>query len=86
MALDRDALGQVTRARFCFGGVAAVPLRVPLAEAAVTGQAWNEAAAHRVQETLDGTLTPLGDHRGSREYRLEVSKSLVHKFWWEHRS
>ena len=26
----------------------------------------------------------MSDHRGSGEYRLEVSKSLVEKFWWEH--
>ena len=33
---------------------------------------------------LDRTLQPMSDHRGSKEYRLEVSKSLVEKFRWEH--
>ena len=33
---------------------------------------------------LDRTLQPMSDHRGSKEYRLEVSKSLVEKFQWEH--
>jgi len=36
-----------------------------------------------VQGILDRVLDPIGDHRGSREYRLEVSKSLVEKFQWE---
>jgi xanthine dehydrogenase iron-sulfur cluster and FAD-binding subunit A len=31
------------------------------------------------------TLTPLSDHRGSADYRLQVSASLVEKFWWETR-
>jgi len=31
-------------------------------------------------------LTPLGDHRGSKEYRLEVSRSLIAKCWWEGRA
>jgi xanthine dehydrogenase small subunit len=84
MAVDVDAHGQVRRARFAFGGVAATPIRVEGAEMAVFGQAWNDAAVERVQAILDRILQPLTDHRGSKEYRLEVSKSLVEKFRWEH--
>jgi xanthine dehydrogenase small subunit len=86
MALDRDAAGRVRRARFAFGGVAATPLLVAEAEDAVRGQPWNEAAVERVQAVLDRTLTPMSDHRGSKAYRLEVSKSLVEQFWWEGRA
>jgi xanthine dehydrogenase small subunit len=85
MAIDRDAHGIVRRARFAFGGVAATPLRVVAAEDAILGHAWNEDAVERVQQILDRTLTPMSDHRGSAEYRLAVSKSLVEKFWWESR-
>jgi xanthine dehydrogenase small subunit len=42
-------------------------------------------AVERVQRALDRTLTPMSDHRGSKEYRLEVSRSLVERFWWEQR-
>jgi xanthine dehydrogenase small subunit len=76
----------VRRARFAFGGVAATPVRLADAEAATLGQPWNEAAVERVQRVIERTLTPMSDHRGSREYRLQVSKSLVEKFWWESRS
>ena len=41
--------GKVRRARFAFGGVAATPLRVAEAEAAVVDQPWNDAAVERVQ-------------------------------------
>jgi xanthine dehydrogenase small subunit len=85
MAIDRDRSGRVRRARFAFGGVAATPLLVAEAEQAVTGQLWNEAAVEQVQQVLDRGLTPMSDHRGSKEYRREVSKSLVEKFWWESR-
>ena len=85
MAIDRDVTGRVRGARFAFGGVAATPLLVAEAERAVVGQLWNEAAAGRVQDVLDRVLAPMSDHRGSKEYRLEVSKSLVEKFWWESR-
>jgi len=86
MAMDWDGGGRVRRARFTFGGVAATPLRVVEAEEATTNQAWNEAAVERVQRILDRTLTPMSDHRGSKEYRLAVAKSLVEKFWWERRA
>jgi xanthine dehydrogenase small subunit len=83
MAMDLDGAGRVGRARFALGGVAATPVRVIEAEESVTGQQWNQAAVERVQRIFDRTLRPMSDHRGSKEYRLEVSKSLVEKYWWE---
>jgi xanthine dehydrogenase small subunit len=84
MALDVDLHGKVRRARFAFGGVAAIPVRASEAEAAVIDQPWNGAAVERVQAILERILQPMSDHRGSKEYRLEVSKALVEKFQWEH--
>jgi xanthine dehydrogenase small subunit len=85
MAMDWDASGRIARARFAFGGVAAIPLRALAAEDAILGQRWNDAAVERAQAALDRTIEPIGDHRGSAEYRLAVSKSLVAKFLWERR-
>jgi xanthine dehydrogenase small subunit len=85
MAMDWDGSGRISRARFAFGGVAAIPLRAVTAEEAILGQRWNEAAVERVQAALDRTLEPIGDHRGSAAYRLAVAKSLVGKFLWERR-
>ena len=59
------------------------PFSIFEAENAIVGQPWNEAAVGRVQRILDRTLQPVSDHRGSKEYRLEVSKSLVEKYQWE---
>jgi xanthine dehydrogenase small subunit len=83
MSMDWDAAGRIVRARFAFGGVAATPVRVESAEAAIAGVRWNESSVERVQEILAGALHPLSDHRGSAEYRLAVSQSLVAKFRWE---
>ena len=83
ISMDLDAVDRVVRAVFAFGGVAAVPLRVYAAEEAALGQRWNQAAVERVQSVLERTLQPISDHRGSAEYRVEVAKSLVEKFWWE---
>jgi len=83
LALDIDASGRVRKARFAFGGVAATPVRASAAEEAVAGEAWNLSSVRRAQAALERTLRPLSDHRGSAEYRMEVSKSLIEKLWWE---
>ena len=85
MAMDWDKSGKVTRARFAFGGVAAIPRRVAAAEEAAVGADWNDAAVERVQAALGRTLEPISDHRGSAEYRLAVARSLIAKFHWEQR-
>ena len=83
LAIDLDAAGVVQRARFAFGGVAARPIRATEAEAAVEGHAWTENVVEHAQAVLATTLAPLGDHRGSQAYRLEVSRQLIAKCWWE---
>jgi xanthine dehydrogenase small subunit len=83
IALERDGAGRVRHARVVFGGVAATPLRVGEAEHAVVGQMWNETAVERMQQVLARTLSPISDARGSKEYRLEVAKSLIEKFYSE---
>jgi len=85
LAMDWDGTGRITRARFAFGGVAAVPLRATEAEEVVIGRRWNEATAERAQAALARTLKPISDHRGSAEYRVAVAKSLLAKFLWERR-
>ena len=84
IAVERAGDGRVTQARFCFGGVAATPVRVEAAEQAVLGSVWDDAATARVQAVLGETLHPLSDHRGTREFRLAIVQSLVAKFAWEH--
>ncbi len=83
LAVDVDASGRVARARVAFGGVAATPVRATRAEAALEGQALNAEAVGRVCGIFDETLRPIDDVRGSKAYRLAVSKRLVEKFVWE---
>jgi xanthine dehydrogenase small subunit len=83
MALDLDGTGTVRRARFAFGGMAATPLRAVAAEETVEGQAWDADAVSRARTSLAGTVRPIGDHRGSRDFRLAVGRRLFDKFWWE---
>ena len=85
LSLDWDERGRIARARFAFGGVAPVPLRVLSAEEAAIGQFWNEGTVQRVQREIERALQPIDDHRGSAAYRLALAKGLVEKFYWEWR-
>ena len=82
-SLDFDSLGRVQSAVLAFGGVAATPVRAFEAERAITGEPWRETTVEKAVRVLDATLTPRSDHRGSAEYRAEVAKSLLRKFWGE---
>jgi len=85
MAIDCNDSGMVTRARFAFGGVAAIPLRAAAAEEAILGRLWNEDAVDRARAALELAIRPISDHRGSAEYRRAVAGSLLSKFLCEWR-
>ncbi len=80
--LDGDV---VTHARFAFGGMAAVVKRAAGAEAAVIGQAWNEATVQAAMRALDSDFTPLSDLRASADYRRQVARGLLKRLWLETR-
>ena len=61
--------------RMAFGGVAATPVRCLEAEQA--------ASVSEAKAVIAKILKPIGDHRGSAEYRLAMAQSLLDKFWYE---
>lgn len=83
ISMDFDDAGRITRARFAFGGVAAIPMRAVAAENTVIGERLNKASVDRARAVLEQGLQPISDHRGSTEYRAAVASSLIEKFWWE---
>ena len=81
--LDGDA---VVGVRFVFGGMAATVRHAERAEAAVLGKAWNEATVSAAQQALDEDFTPLTDMRASADYRRQVARNLLQRFWLETRA
>ena len=82
-SISRDGAGRITRARLAYGGVAAVPLRALEAEQSLEGTYGDSVDLARAKASLRNTLHPIGDHRGSAEYRLALAQSLLDKFWFE---
>ena len=84
-AIELD--GDVVKAiRLAFGGMAAVVKRAALAEAALLGQPWTQAAVQRAQAALAGDFSPLSDVRASAAYRLQVAQNLLQRLWLETRT
>ncbi|HME10512.1 MAG TPA: FAD binding domain-containing protein [Bryobacteraceae bacterium] len=65
-----------SQVRLAFGGVAAIPLRVPAAEQILEeSMDWDNAMV-----AIGRSLSPLSDHRGSAAYRSAMAQSLLDKF------
>ncbi|MFZ6871433.1 xanthine dehydrogenase small subunit [Undibacterium sp. Di27W] len=78
--------GDIVRdAHIAFGGMAATSRRAPLAEAALNGQAWNEATVKNAMALLAQDYTPLSDMRASNTYRMQTAQNLLRRFWLETR-
>ena len=84
-ALEIDA-GIVRQARIAFGGMAATPKRAALAEAALQGRAWDEAAVKAAMAALAQDYAPLSDMRASNAYRMQGAQNLLRRFWLETRT
>ncbi|RCS23546.1 xanthine dehydrogenase small subunit [Phyllobacterium salinisoli] len=72
--------GIVRSARIAFGGMAAIPKRVPEAETALVGKSLDEDAARACAAAIRNALSPLSDWRGSAQYRLTVAANLAERF------
>jgi xanthine dehydrogenase small subunit len=77
--------GVVRGARIAFGGMAATPKRAPLAEAALLGRSWTEAALEDAIAALARDYAPLSDMRASGAYRMQAAQNLLRRFWFETR-
>ena len=74
--------GEVVRgARIAFGGMAGVPKRAALTEAALIGKSWNLATAKAAAVAMAGDFTPLSDMRASAEYRLRTAQNMMIRYF-----
>ncbi len=75
----------VTDARIAFGGMAATPKRARTVERSLIGKAWSDGTVRLALDGFDADYTPIGDMRASAEYRLEVARNLLLRYFAETR-
>lgn len=69
--------GKIASARIAFGGMAAIPRRVPTAENELMDELPTDAVFVRTADAIRAALKPLSDWRGTAEYRSEVAGNLA---------
>ncbi len=79
--LGLDDMGKVEHIRIAFGGMAAIPARATQCEAALLGQAWDQATIDLARAKLLEDFSPLSDMRASADYRQRVAQNLLQRFY-----
>jgi xanthine dehydrogenase small subunit len=81
--LQLDAQQRVSAVRIAYGGMAGIPKRAQHCEAALLGQAWEQATVTTAMNALTQDFQPLSDMRASAAYRMSVAQNLLLKCWLE---
>jgi CO/xanthine dehydrogenase FAD-binding subunit len=77
--------GRATRVSLAVAGANPQPRRIPLVEDLLTGKTFNEIALKEAADTVQEQAEPLGDFRGSQDYRRSmaglVARRALEKAW-----
>lgn len=74
---------QVASARIAFGGMAATPKRATNVENALIGNNWSDATIRAATAVFAQDYAPIGDMRASADYRLEIARNLLTRYFAE---
>lgn len=72
--------GQVSRLRIALGSVAPIPLRCVETECSLLNRTLNDDSVTAAAATFTKEISPIGDIRSTRNYRLQVSVNLLRDF------
>ncbi len=77
------AQDRVSAARIAYGGMAGIPKRAQAVEHALIGKPWTRATIKAAMLVYGDDFSPLGDMRGSSDYRLLAASNLLLKVFEE---
>ncbi len=69
--------------RIAYGGVAAVVLRLPKAEAFLTGKPFDESVLREAGQLARSEVKPITDVRGSADFRLQLAENIMARFYFD---
>ncbi|MGB9096993.1 xanthine dehydrogenase small subunit, partial [Erwinia sp.] len=81
LLVDTDSAGVVTEARIAFGGMAEIPKRASHSEQLLTGKPLTLASVEQACAALEQDFKPLSDFRATADYRLQIAKNLLRRFY-----
>jgi CO/xanthine dehydrogenase FAD-binding subunit len=71
---------QINHVRIAMGSVAPIPIRCVKTEAALLGKSISAETKAAAQDVLAAEISPIGDMRSTKDYRLKVSLNLLEDF------
>jgi xanthine dehydrogenase small subunit len=74
---------RIATARIAYGGVGPMVVRMRATEAFLVGRSFTEETFRLAGDVAVGEIRPLTDVRGSAEYRLQLARSVLLKFFHE---
>ncbi|MEM9187155.1 MAG: FAD binding domain-containing protein [Planctomycetota bacterium] len=80
MTLDGETIASASLA---YGAVGPTVLRLPQTESMLVGQPFTEATMLAAGDAAVEEITPLSDVRGSADYRLQLARNVLLKFYAE---
>ncbi len=71
---------KIDHVRIAMGSVAPIPIRCIKTETALLGKSINAETVSAAREALAAEISPIGDIRSTKDYRLQVSLNLLEEF------
>ncbi len=75
--------GLITEVRVAYGGLAATPKRAIQCEEALLGKVFERTTIDVAMQVLDRDFQPIADMRASDQYRMQVCRNLLLRFYLE---
>lgn len=72
--------------KLAYGGVGPVIKRLEKTEQFLENKPWNEKTIKEGMDLLEKEISPISDLRGSAQFRTQISKNLLMKFFIEHQT
>ena len=79
----RKSEGTIQSITIAFGGVGPTAQRIPEVEKYLCGKKISENTFEEASKIIDNAINPISDVRGAKEYRLQLAKNILKKFYFE---
>jgi len=73
----------ILKAKIAYGGMSEIPKRASKIEKALTNSVFSEDTFYKAKNLIDDDFSPIDDMRASKDYRADVAKNLMMKFFYE---
>ena len=75
--------GKIINSKIAYGGMSEIPKRATSIEKKLNNSIFSEELFLKAQDLIKNDFSPIDDMRASRNYRIEIARNLLMKFFYE---